>query len=60
MGGELKTVKTFCKTCKVKLEGKLKVVKMGYTRSDCRLCLNKKSYEHGKRKAEIKKKYPLW
>lgn len=49
-----------CGTCKIDLKGKLKVRVGAYTRKDCRKCLNKKSLEHGRKKAEIKKKYPLW
>ena len=50
----------YCKKCKKELAGDLLVRKNGYTRGDCRLCLNKKSREHGRKIAETKKKYKVW
>jgi len=49
-----------CGTCKTDIKGKLKVIVGGYVRKNCRKCLNKKSLEHGRKKAEMKKKYRLW
>ncbi len=54
------TSKKNCKTCLKELTKDIIVKRVGYIRSDCRLCLNKKSREIGRKKAELKRKHRIW